>query len=336
MDVTLEKKIRALRSGAAYESTGEPIEAIETHFAWVFLSASHAYKMKKPLRWHGLDFTTLAARKHSCEEEVRLNRRLAPSVYLGAVPLVCREDGTLHVGGAGHIVDWLVVMRRLPSHLMLDHAIAAGTAATLPVESVGELLADFYERQPPIDFSPSAYVHRMTAAIELDLAELSAPDLNLPRRFVGSVADEAQEACGRVRADLESRAQERRIVEGHGDVRPEHVCLSDPPCIIDALEFSLDLRTIDPGEELAYLSIECERLGDISPAERVLDRYLQVSRDPIPERLIDFYRCRRAMVRAKLVAWRLRDPALREDPSWGERVQAYLTKAHEYAGRVLG
>lgn len=335
LDIPLEDKVRALRACAAYDRTSGPIEAIETHFAWVFLDEQRAYKLKKPVRVGALDQTTLAARETSCAEEVRLNRRLAPGVYLGVAPLVRRENGTLHVGGAGLNVDWLVMMRRLPSELMLDHAIEAGEVPCERLQQVGELLAKFYSRQRRIEFSPDAYRRRMAQEIRTDTTELSAADLALPGALVQSVARQALAACEHVRADLESRARQRRIVEGHGDLRPEHICLCDPPCIIDSLEFSLDLRTLDPGEELAFLSVECERLGNAEAGERVLESYLGSSRDPIAERLIDFYRCRRALVRAKLTAWHLRDAQVRNAKPWGTRAEGYLRKAQTYAQRAL-
>ena len=126
---SLEDKVRALRSVATYPEHPASVETIETHFAWVFLLGERAYKLKKPVNVPGMDLSTLDARRLSCAEELRLNRRLAPDVYLDVVPLVRAADATLRVGGEGAIVDWLVRMRRLPAALMLDRAIAAGTAS---------------------------------------------------------------------------------------------------------------------------------------------------------------------------------------------------------------
>jgi aminoglycoside phosphotransferase family enzyme len=335
LSIPLQEKVRALRSGAAYDHAVGPIETIETHFAWVFLDAHHAYKLKKPARVGILDQTTLAARERSCAEEVRLNRKLARSVYLGVDTLVRREDGSLHVGGPGQIVDWLVRMRRLPAELMLDRAIELRAVPSARLIAVGELLAQFYAHQHVIEFSPGAYFERIVVRARRDSAELAAPDLMLSSALVDSISRQALAACEHGREDLQGRAYERRIIEGHGDLRPEHVCLSEPPCIIDALEFSLDLRTLDPGEELAFLGIECERLGDAKPGERILESYLKSSQDPISARLMDFYRCRRATVRALVTAWHLRDPQVRDDKPWRARAESYLSQARDYAHRAL-
>ncbi|HEV8332728.1 MAG TPA: hypothetical protein VGQ22_14990 [Steroidobacteraceae bacterium] len=125
-------------------------------------------------------------------------------------------------------------------------------------------------------------------------------------------------------------------MEAHGDLRPEHICLSDPPCIIDSLEFSKDLRTLDPAEELAFLWIECEQAGSARAAAAVLEAYWQGSGDRVSERLLDFYRSRRAMVRAKIIAWHLQDPAVVDLAPWRELAHAYLARTEHYARRVVG
>ena len=126
--VSTSAKVAALCSVASYPIRAASVEVIETHFAWVFLVGEHAYKMKKPAAYPLLDLRTLEDRGRNCRDEVRLNRRLAPDVYLDAVPLVIDEQGRLKVNGLGAIVDWLVWMKRLPSERMLDRAIVTRSA----------------------------------------------------------------------------------------------------------------------------------------------------------------------------------------------------------------
>ena len=118
-----EARIAFLRQPQTYPEKPARVETIETHMSWVFLTPQHAFKLKKPVRYDYLDFSTLAARRKSCEEERRLNRRLAPGVYLDVIPLVLGSDGAMHLGGPGEILDWLVMMRRLPAPRMLDSLI---------------------------------------------------------------------------------------------------------------------------------------------------------------------------------------------------------------------
>jgi len=328
---SLEDKVAALRSPLAYAERPKVIRAIETHFAWVFLTDDHAFKLKKPMRTAYLDLSGVAARRYNCSEELRLNQRLAQGIYLDVVPLTMAADGALRVGGDGIVVDWLVKMRRLPSALMLDRAIVAGVVPAAPLAAVGRLLARFYRAQPSIAFDPRDYVARIRSQMEQDRSDLRAPGLGLTPGLVEAVAAAHTVACFRLEAELMLRARERRIIEGHGDLRPEHICLTEPPCVIDALEFSLDLRTLDPGEELAFLSVECERLGDVRPADTVLREYRTESGDPISRRLLDFYRSRRATVRAKLVAWHLKDPAYSGRGDWRVQAERYLERARVYA-----
>lgn len=332
----LEEKVLALRSTATYAEHPADIETIETHFAWVFLVGERAYKLKKPVEVPGMDLRTLEARRLSCAEELRLNRKLAANVYRDVVPLVRRADATLHVGGEGAVVDWLVCMRRLPAALMLDRAIVAGTASAARLTAVGALLAHFYGTQPRAAFEPEQYVERITAQIHDDRHALFAPELHLDARRIQAALTATWCAVALIEGELGQRAREGRILEAHGDLRPEHICLSDPPCIIDSLEFSQDLRTLDPAEELAYLWVECEQAGGVEAGATVLQSYRQASGDPVSERLLDFYRSRRAMVRAKIIAWHLNDPAVMSLAPWRELGHEYLATAERYARRVVG
>lgn len=331
----LAEKVRALKSPASYPDRASAVAAIETHFAWVFLVDDHAYKLKKPTGNPATDLRSLDARRESCAEELRLNRALAPDVYLDIVPLARGADGRLRVAGAGTVVDWLIRMRRLPAQLMLDRAIAAGTIAPAALPAVGVMLAKFYRAQPQVVFAPERYVARIAEQIHVDRRALFNPALALDYCHVQSALTATWRAVAAVEGELEQRARDGRIVEAHGDLRPEHICLSDPPCVIDSLEFSVDLRTLDPAEELAFLWIECEQAGGAWAAEQILTAYCNESSDPVSNRLLDFYRSRRALVRAKIIAWHLLDPSVMSLAPWGERAAAYLALAEYYASCVI-
>jgi aminoglycoside phosphotransferase family enzyme len=333
VEAELASKVRALQSPSAYpDAPAGPIFSIETHFAWVFLAGDHAYKLKKPRGNPAVDLSSLEARRLSCEEELHLNRPLARGVYLEVMPLVAGVDGALWVGGEGKIVDWLVRMRRLPRTLMLDRLIESKAAPPSALSAVGLWLAEFYQHQPRAAFEPDEYVERIAELIRCDRQALFAPELKLDDHQVGSAVAAMWFAVARIEPELLARAD--RIVEAHGDLKPEHICLTDPPCVIDALEFSKDLRTLDPAEELSFLWVECERLGGVQAAAYVLEGYCRASRDPVSERLLNFYRARRAMVRAKIVAWHLLDPVVMNAAPWRDRAHWYLATAERYAREV--
>jgi uncharacterized protein len=331
----LASKVRALQSTAAYpDAPAGAVVSIETHFAWVFLAGDYAYKLKKPSDNPLSDLRSLDARRLSCQEELRLNRPLAADVYLDVTPLVERADGQLRLGGDGKVVDWLVRMRRLPRTLMLDRLIASGAAAPPLLSALGLWLAEFYRRQPRAALDPDQYVERIAEQIRCDRHALFARELHLDEHHTQSAVAAMWCAAAALEDELRERARAGRIVEAHGDLKPEHICLTDPPCVIDALEFSKDLRIQDPAEELSYLWVECERLGGAQAAAYVLEGYCRASRDTVSERLLNFYRSRRAMVRAKIIAWHLLDSAVMSVAPWRELAHAYLATAESYARQV--
>src|SRR5450759_1945705 len=161
----------AIRDEASHSAS-----AIETHMSWVFLTDRHAYKLKKPVRYDYLDYRSLEARRQSCEDEIRLNRRLAPDVYLAAVALIVDAKGRMRLDGEGTVVDWLVKMRRLPADQMMDYAIAAKALTLDDVRSVATFLSRFYLECTPIVLDSAHYRQRFALDIEENLRELTNPE----------------------------------------------------------------------------------------------------------------------------------------------------------------
>lgn len=329
----IDEKVVRLRDPGIYRDGTQRVEVIETHFSWIFLTERHVYKLKKPVRYHGLDFTTLAARRHNCEQEVMLNRRLAPDVYLGAVALTVSARGELALAGPGPVVDWLVAMRRLPAERMLDAAIRAGTVSADEVRKFSLLLADFYRRAAPMVLDPVAYRQRFANAVQANHVELIEPAYGLPGDQIAALT-RCQEHFLRDRGQfLARRARDGRIVDAHGDLRPEHICLTPDPVIIDCLEFDPELRRLDPVDELAYLALECERLGAAALGTDVLRHYRDATGDDCPGALVHFYKVFRACLRAKIAIWHLADCAPGDRARWSERARSYLDLAASCADR---
>jgi len=308
---TLAEKVAFLRAPASYPEGTRAVEARETRMSWVFLTDAFAYKLKKPVAARHLDFRSLALRRAYCEEEVRLNARLAPAVYLGTVALRRGPDGRLRLGGeGGEVVDWLVRMRRLPAGRMLDAAIRDGTAEPARIEAVADLLAAFYARAEPVDLARTEYLGRFLEDQATNREVLRDPAFGLPRDEVDQVLAPVDAMLRREPGPLLERLAARRIVEGHGDLRPEHVCLLEPPVVFDCIEFNQRLRIVDPAAELGFLAMECELLGAPQVGERVLERYAQRTGDHAPQAVVAYYKSRSASVRARLCLLRQRDGAL--------------------------
>jgi uncharacterized protein len=322
--VALQAKLAALNASSIYPDPTSRVEAIETHCAWVFLTDRYAYKLKKPMRLDRMDNLNLSSRLRNCLEEIRLNRRLAPDVYLDVVALTCDPTGRLSLQGAGAPVEWLVKMRRLRSELLLDHALAAGKVSPASLSAVGELLARFYGGQPPVAVTGQDYVQRLELRTNTNGAALSDPELALPLPIVNAAISHQRQFLRDQSWRLTARAG--KVIEAHGDLRPEHLYLGTPPCVIDCLEFDRDLRILDPQEELGYFSLECERLGAAWVGQTMLDIYLTESGDRFDPLLFDFYVRRRAAERALTAAWHLRDPAVRDLKDWRRAALLYLSR----------
>jgi len=292
--------------------------------SWVFMTERHVYKLKKPVRWDSLNFSTPDLRRQSCEEEVRLNRRLAKDVYLGVIALTLGADGKLRLDGAGDKVDWLVLMRRLPADRMLDELISRGTIDREDVRPAALKLARFYANAQPVELTGPVYRTRLEAGVRSDLHELCRPEFELDRVRVRAIAQMQLDFLKGNAALVDARVQQGRLIEGHGDLRPEHICLDSEPSIIDCLEFSRDLRLLDPADELAYLGLECERLGRAAVGRWFLEAYTELTGDEPPSALMQFYRNYRALRRAKIAIWHLTDPSVRAFGKWSERARCYL------------
>jgi aminoglycoside phosphotransferase family enzyme len=335
LDGELEAKVRFLLQPASYPEPTQAVGAIETHMSWVFLTDRFAYKLKKPVRFPFLDFSTVGLRKHFCEEEIRLNRRLAPRVYVGTVPLCVSEDGAMSLAGAGFPIDWLVKMHRISAERMLDRALQSGTAAPDDIDRVADRLARFYRDAPPVETTQREYRLRFETEVAANRQELLRFPGILPPDAVERIHSR-QAAVLRDAPELfDRRVAEHRIVEAHGDLRPEHVLLDPEPQIIDCLEFKFEFRRLDPVDELAFLAIECEMLGAPDVGATILDRYRRSTGDDPPPRLVDFYKCYRACLRSKLSVWHLLEPKPRDPARWPVMAKRYLELADRYSERLL-
>ncbi|PWE18945.1 hypothetical protein DDZ18_03235 [Marinicauda salina] len=332
----MDDKVAFLSAPSAYGAGASPVDVRETHMSWVFLVGDDVFKLKKPVKYPFLDFSTLVAREADCRDEVRLNRRLAPDVYLGVRALTREPGGGLAINGQGETVDWLVHMRRLPEARMLDAVIAAGGPGEAEIDGVGALLTDFYAGLEPADIAPDAYVQRFRDQHAEDWAVLEQRAFAVDGTRLDALGAAIEGFLEREGDLLERRVREGRVVEGHGDLRPEHVCLIDPPVVIDCLEFNRSLRLVDPFDDLACLHVECERQGADWIGPRLMAAAGRRLDDEPPRRLLDFYTATRACLRARLALAHLLEPNPRTPERWPMMARGYLDIAEAAARRLNG
>jgi uncharacterized protein len=328
-----EALLEFLSRASSYPVGTTAVQRMETHISWVFLTDEHAYKLKKPVKFEFLDFSTPALRQWACEEELRLNRRLAPDVYLSILPITQDDGGKLQLGGEGEPLDWLVKMKRLPADRAVDVLLRTKKLAFDDATWIAQHLARWYAGLPPAPLGGAEYRQMLERHVRANGAAL-VEALPADRERVGRIQG-AQLRLLRVHADLfDERVERGRVVEGHGDLRPEHIYLTDPPAIIDCIEFSAELRSVDIADELCFLGMECRRLGDGGLGELALAAYERACNDEVPRQLLAFYRSYRACVRAKVATLRSRQVSEVERQPLTRLTHHYLNWADHYAAEM--
>jgi aminoglycoside phosphotransferase family enzyme len=322
----LDQKVEFLSQPGAFPGAVTAVARRETHMSFVFLAGDRVYKLKKPVRFPYLDFSTLARREAACRAELRLNRRLAPDVYLDVASLHASPRG-LSIGGDGPIIDWLVVMRRLDENETLERAIIDNRVEPWQLDRLAATLVNFYRRAGRVFLRPDSHLNDWRESLLYNRRVLLDPRLGLPPGLVRHVDRIQRRFLSRRRHVLARRVRRRCIVDGHGDLRPEHIWLGDPVRIIDCLEFNPRLRAVDPFDEIAFLSLECERLGAAWVGDYIRRRVTHGLRDGLSEDLFLFYRCHRATLRARLAIAHLLEPNPRTPEKWPRLARTYLRLA---------
>lgn len=318
-----------LQRAMARESSG-PIDVMETHLSWLFLTAHHVIKLKKALHYSYLDYSTVEVRRRQCDAEVRLNRRLAPEVYLGVSAVTEKACGEFALDGPGTTVEYVVRMRRLPEERSLDRLLQRRTLTAETIDSLAATLARFYVGLPALSLDPVRYLENLHRKISEDSNALTKRSYGLDRALVRRITAALHSIAHALERTLSERVLVGRIVEGHGDLRPEHVYFAPDPVIIDCLEFNRSLRTLDAVDEISFLAMECDRCGAAWVRGRLLRLYTESTWDDPSAELCRFFMAGRAVLWAKLAVWHLdRKPECNRD-KWISRAAEYLTLARGY------
>lgn len=329
--VSLKEKVEFLSAADNFSDRTTRIEIMQTHHALLFFTDQLVYKMKKPIRYGRIDYGSLASRQHACEEELRLNRRLAAKTYLRIVPLVSDWRGRLVLDGDGDVVEWLIEMRRLPRSHILDVAARRGLVSPRDIDNLMRKLLRFYDRAPIFHAAEGVYPARLKQRLTELRDELLRPEFRLGPEVVDDAVRHLGDFIHHRLADFERRQEEGHIREIHGDLRPEHVCLQPPedPQIIDCLEFDVELRQLDCMEELAFFGMECRHMGQAWIEERCMEHYREQCGDTSGDAsLWGFYAALRATTRAMHSVWHLHDS---DDVGiWTDQAKSYLQEAQYY------
>jgi uncharacterized protein len=282
-------------------------EVHETHISQVFLAGDRAYKLKKTVHLPFVDYGTPERRRAMCEEEVRLNRRLAPGRYLGIQAVVPDGDGVaLAPAHSPDAIDYVVEMRRFDERQTLAWRVTHGGVPYPALAAVGRRLAEFHATTHERGGGAETLALRRAVAENTDTLLALAPDAEF-RRQVVDLGRFTEAFLVARRDEFEARAAAGRVRDGHGDLRAEHVLLEHGVEIIDCLEFDPGLRVTDVGCDLAFLTMDLEALGSPFAARAVLAAYRKAGGDPGDDELVAFFGVYRALVRAKVALVRASD-----------------------------
>jgi aminoglycoside phosphotransferase family enzyme len=329
----LPSTVKALLKPQAYPHKPQKIELVQTQMSFIFLAGEYVYKIKKPVKLGYLDYTTLEKRHFFCHQELELNRRLCPDVYLAVVPITMslrgakRRSNLLRIEGQGEAIEYAVKMKQLPQDRMMDVLLPRSQVTLEMVARVAEKLVGFHQKA---ETNP-----KIAAFGRLDVIRQNC-DENFAQteKYIGTsiTAEEYQHIKNYTDNFIDSnarlfdkRAREGKIRDCHGDLHAAHVCFTDDICIYDCIEFNDRFRYSDVASEIAFLAMDLDRYQQAGLSRHLVNTYVGLSHDEELLKLLSFYKCYRAYVRGKVESFKLDDPYIPED----EKAKV-LTAARSY------
>ncbi len=335
-----QRLVSALQQAEAYPHTVEAITLFETHISWVLLTGEYVYKIKKPVDFGFLDFSTLEKRRFYCEEELRINRRLAPQLYLDVVP-VCGSPDTPHIDGTGAVFEYAVKMRQFDPQKTFDELLAHN-ALTLPIiDETAAVIAGFHQQIAIAGANthfgtPDAIAQLVLEnfeQLEQTLADTTnADDIH---KACKALRRWSQAQCEKLRVTFQHRKRAGFIRECHGDLHLRNIVLCNNQVIpFDGIEFNANLRWIDVMSELAFLLMDLDDHQQKKLSRQLLNRYLSLTGDYTGLATLHFYQVYRAMVRAKVASLRLAQishtPQTNETKNGLAEIYNYIQLARDY------
>jgi aminoglycoside phosphotransferase family enzyme/predicted kinase len=323
-----------LQHHSCFDHKTDQFQIIETHISWVLLTGSYAYKMKKAVDFGFLDYTTLEKRRAQCYEELRLNRRTAPEIYLEVVSIAGTPQRPV-IGGEPAI-EYLVKMRQFPQSALLSQQLAASALSDIQTVALAQMIARFHATiaiaETDSDYgSPAVVMAPIRENFTQSQARLDNPELI---QRLQAVAQQAEQQFQLLQPQLVERKREGFIRDCHGDLHLNNiVLLNDTPLLFDCIEFNPRLRIIDVISEVAFLVMDLQEHGEPQRANLLLNGYLEASGDYAGVHLLRFYLCYRAMVRAKVATIRLDQDGIdaAEQHAVHDEFENYLQMAERYS-----
>ncbi len=314
MSTQLPEIAQALLNPGIYPDTTAKVEMMQTQMSFVFLTGKYVYKTKKPVNLGYLDYSTLEKRLFFCRQEVELNRRLSPDVYLGVIPIT-RHQGKISLSGEGEVIDYAVKMLYLPQNRMMNVLLEQNRVTPEMVEAVAKLLVKFHGEAAT---GPEINNFGKIETIRLNVEEnFSQTDRYIDRAITARQYKNIREYNYRLLEEKSALFNERikgnHIRDCHGDLHSAHICFTRPLSIYDCIEFNERFRFNDIIAEIGFLAMDLDHYGRADLSRTFIETYTRLSRDYQIRELLKFYKCYRAYVRGKVGCFKLDDPYVPED-----------------------
>ncbi len=328
--------LEALKRNEAYDEPVKEIKLIQTHISWVFLTGDFVYKIKKPVDFGFLDFTTLDKRKKFCKKEVDINKMFSPEIYLGFLPVNKFGDYSIKINGPGEAIDYAIKMKQLPQELLMDKLLDKNQVETKDIERIVDILIKFYSKTQTFR-DPHSIGSLETVKFNWN------ENFKQTKPFIGKTID--KEMFEKIKQRIENFMDknkdlfEKRLKEGfvkwcHGDLHSGNIFIIDEKVyIFDAIEFNERFACSDVASDIAFLSMDLEFRKRKYLSEYLIRKYVEDTGDIDLEKLLDFYRCYRAYVRGKVIGFRIEDPNIPdfEKKEAGDQAKVYFQLAMGYA-----
>ena len=335
----LPEFVSFLLQPAAYDPAPSAVKLVQTHISYVFITDDLVYKFKKPVDFGFLDFTTLEKRRHFCQQELILNRRLCPSIYLGLVALEKTDAGFSLTNpdraATGNIVEYGIKMKRMPEERMMANVIKAGRLVPEMLDKVCDVLVPFYAEA---EGGPKIQEFGRPAGVGVNISEnfsqteafIGSPSLSRDqferiRNFAAAFLDHDERFAARIKAG--------RIRDCHGDLYSANICLADQVYIFDCIEFNERFRYCDVASDIAFLAMDLDYHGLTDLSGHFVARFIEKSGDAGLGPMLNFYKCYRAYVRGKINLFTAADPKVDKETKTGclQMAGEYMRLAERYA-----
>jgi uncharacterized protein len=325
--------IPALMKPDAYDEYVKNVRMVQTHISWIFLTGKYVYKIKKPVNFGFLNFTTLERRKVFCEKELELNKRLAEDMYLEVVP-INQSNGKIKVKGPGEIIEYAVKMKEIGQEKMMSKQLEKNKVTLDTIEKISKILSDFHSRTKEINQKDTFDVIKFNWNENFEQTK-SFVDIVIENEKFDYIESTINKFLIDNKNLFEQRNNEGKIRECHGDLHSGNIFITDKIYIFDAIEFNERFRFSDVASEVAFLSMDLDFNKREDLADYFVKKYIEYSDDTKLSKLLNFYKSYRAFVRGKVISFKLNDKSVseKEKNESKELAKKYFDLSFDYTKR---